>query len=133
MKTLTFILLFLTIFSLEAKRKCFTPHSHLPEKELIKQNKVQNPFLFIRSDMNEQYVTQSGMFTIHYDVQGPFAVNLTDNNSNNVPDYIDSVAYYIDFSYEKEVEELGFDFRHTDKGLGGTDNYDIRSTILHRN
>lgn len=81
--------------------------------------------IFEREIMQGVVVSTSGHFAVHYDVNGFNAVSNIDNNQNNIPDYIDSVVYYIDKAYEDEVENLGFPFTDFDKNGGGTPMYDI--------
>lgn len=73
----------------------------------------------------KSHVSPKGVFIIHYDVTGFNAPDLTDNNQNGVPDYIDSVAYYMDKAYELQVEQLGYLSPAPDGGRRGTQEYDV--------
>jgi hypothetical protein len=81
------------------------------------------------SGMEKYYDSPGGCFRIHYDISnsGEFknAVELIDRNSNGVPDYVDSVAYYADLAYDYYVEQLGYFSPCPDNGDGGSDRYDI--------
>jgi hypothetical protein len=47
-------------------------------------------------------------FRIHFDTDGPDAVSKVDRNGNSIPDYIDSVAYYLEYAWHVEVDEYGY-------------------------
>ncbi len=67
----------------------------------------------------------SGRFLIHYDVDGVDGVADIDENNNNVPDYVDSVAFYFDHAWRVEVDEIGFGAPPADGNNGGSAAYDI--------
>lgn len=50
----------------------------------------------------------NGRFRIHYDTIGLEAVPTLDKNVNNIPDYVDSVLFYINKTYDFQVKELGY-------------------------
>lgn len=54
----------------------------------------------------------SGMFTLHYDTTNTDttfnAVPPEDSLGNNIPDYIDSAAVFLDHVWHVEIDELGF-------------------------
>lgn len=64
-------------------------------------------------------------FVIHFDTTGIDAVNQTDTNGNNIPDYIDSVAYYFDYTYKIEVDSMGYNPPPIDSLRGGDNLYDV--------
>lgn len=66
-----------------------------------------------------------GLFVIHYDTTGVNAVNLEDKNSNGIPDYIDSVAFYFNYAYKIEIDSMHYISPAFDSGLGGSNAYDI--------
>lgn len=107
--------------TLQETIKCGT---FLPQETHQKLNQVYNFGFNMRSIMDQTYSSPSGKFLIHYDLEGLHAVDPTDNNSNGIPDYVDSVAFYADFVYQKEVEELGYYSPLPEPG-GKTDQYDI--------
>lgn len=61
-----------------------------------------------RLQLDTSIVSSDGHFRIHYDLSGTRAPNLTDLNRNGVPDYIDSVDYYMEYAWQKEIVECGF-------------------------
>ncbi|PKL85517.1 MAG: hypothetical protein CVV22_07310 [Ignavibacteriae bacterium HGW-Ignavibacteriae-1] len=71
------------------------------------------------------HISPKGVFIIHYDITGFNAPDLKDSDMNGVPDYIDSVAYYMDKAYELQVEQLGYISPAPDGGRRGTQEYDI--------
>jgi len=64
----------------------------------------------LRSEPTRQFqiTSPSGHFIIHYDVDGIHAVPLTDVSGNNIPDFVDSAAVYLDHSWDVEINQLGF-------------------------
>ena len=64
-------------------------------------------------------LTPSGHFRVHFDTSGTGAVNRRDVNQNGLPDYIDSVAYYLDMAWSVEIDEYGYTPPPSDnRGLG---------------
>ncbi|MES2764588.1 MAG: MXAN_6640 family putative metalloprotease [Bacteroidota bacterium] len=61
-----------------------------------------------RPELSEKFLSPSKYFLIHYDISGPNAVSLKDENSNGVPDYVDSAAAFFDYAYQVEVNEMGY-------------------------
>ncbi len=70
-------------------------------------------------------LTPSGHFRVHYDTEGRHAVPPTDDDGNDIPDYIDLAATVLDSTWILEVEQLGYKPPPSDNGLGGGDEYDI--------
>jgi len=64
-------------------------------------------------------VSRDGHFRIHYDVTGPDAVDPRDANANDVPDYIDSVDFYMEMAWQVEVGEYEFSMPPADGGGPG--------------
>ncbi|HRS02636.1 MAG TPA: hypothetical protein P5545_08830, partial [Bacteroidota bacterium] len=54
------------------------------------------------------FPSPSGLFLIHYDTSGVHSVDLTDNNYNGIPDFVDSIAYYCDYVYQKKLSNSVF-------------------------
>jgi hypothetical protein len=54
------------------------------------------------------YYPPLGMFSISYVTTGVDAVPLADTNANGVPDYVERVGEYFDYSWTTEVTNLGF-------------------------
>lgn len=69
--------------------------------------------------------SSSGRFFVHYDTIGINAVKKLDANGNGIPDYIDSVCYWIDYVHDFQVNQLGYLAPALDSGLGGTMGFDI--------
>jgi len=49
-----------------------------------------------------------GHFTIHYATSGSDAPDLTDNNHNNVPDWVETVAGVFEYVYDVEVNKMAY-------------------------
>lgn len=81
-----------------------------------------------KNGMMAKMVSPSGKFTIQYDtIDTKFfsnAVDMADANYNGYPDYVDSVAFYFDWTYRKEVEEYGYKSPTPEPG-GYDETYDI--------
>jgi hypothetical protein len=83
------------------------PQTILKADEMI-QNITASPGIF-------EHMSPSGRFRIFYETDGRNAVPLDDNNSNNIPDYVEKAAVMADSSYRHQVETLGFlDFLEED-------------------
>ena len=92
-----------------------------------KKNKIIDRLLDddTRPKKHSKYTSPLNKFVIHYDTLGVDAVDLTDNNNNKVPDYVDSVAYYFDYAYEIEIDSLGYTAPPIDSLRGGDNLYDV--------
>ncbi len=54
------------------------------------------------------YISPSGIFRLNYLTSGPNAVPLADDDSSGVPDFVEWCAGYLDYSWQREIDELGF-------------------------
>ena len=82
-----------------------------------------NLVIMLRPTLDFYYDTNH--FRIHYDLTGSNAVDNTDSNGDTVPDYIETMAEVFEEVYNHEINELGFSPPPSDKGVGGSDDYDI--------
>ena len=57
-----------------------------------------------RPEKDTMAISPSGHFYIHYDTTGTAAPDLTDSDSNGVPDYIDEVGIIADSAYHVLVD-----------------------------
>jgi hypothetical protein len=71
-----------------------------------------------RETRQRQLLSGNRHFRIHYDVTGSNAVSSTDLNGNDVPDYIDSVDFYLEYAWQVEIVEMGYK-APSDKGIQG--------------
>jgi hypothetical protein len=64
---------------------------------------------------SESYLSPSGNFMLHYNLEGDDAVPIEDLDGNDIPDYIEKAAFAADSSYRYQVETIGFmDFLKSD-------------------
>ncbi|WP_338814653.1 MXAN_6640 family putative metalloprotease [Bernardetia sp. Wsw4-3y2] len=78
----------------------------------------------IRPDLD--FSVDSRHFRFHYDKTGSNAVSSTDNNNNDIPDYVEFMASEFESVYKKEIEELGYVAPPSDGDEGGGNGfYDI--------
>ena len=61
-----------------------------------------------RPTLGQSIVSSQNHFRIHFDVDGINAPPLTDFDANGVPDYIDSVNFYMEEAWKIEVEVCGY-------------------------
>lgn len=101
--------------------RCATFNQGLKDK---KSAYLQSEFRDLDSLANS-YLSPSGNFLIHYIIEGRDGVNPEDKNQNGTPDYVDSVAYYFDYSWQFLVNEQGYISPVSDNGSGSSDAYDI--------
>lgn len=78
-----------------------------------------------RPKHHKSIIAPGGFFIIHYDTSGAHSVDLTDENSNNIPDYVDSVAYYFDMVKNYYVNELNYLSPPNDPHYDGSEHYDV--------
>jgi len=112
MKKLILILIFISIGTslLSAQRDC------LKQAELDELGRSSRP------DKDTYAISPSGHFYIHYDLTGNAAPNLTDNDTNGVPDYVDEVGIIADSARHVLVDMMGWEEEPFD-GEGGYDIY----------
>ncbi|MBI5325349.1 MAG: hypothetical protein HZB41_08790 [Ignavibacteriae bacterium] len=108
----------------EKRDKCGT-FLTLEQKKKILSSLCNNLDTNGRCIQQKTFPSASGKFLIHFDTSGINSVNLTDNDLNDIPDYIDSVAYYFDYAYNVEVDSIGYLAPPPDYGCGGSDAYDV--------
>ncbi len=72
-----------------------------------------------RLNLDTSIVSYNGHFRIHYDTSGPRAPSQVDKNNNGIPDYIDSVDYYMELAWQKEIVECGYITPPPDNRLPG--------------
>lgn len=53
------------------------------------------------------YISPGGNFELTYFTSGADAVPLEDNNNNSVPDYVENIASYFDYSWSLLIDTLG--------------------------
>ena len=88
-----------------------------------------------RPTPSESYVSPSGLFRIHFDRTGASAVYRSgvDNNSNGIPDYVDTVAMVFDSVYDHTINILGYPVPLSDGfyAEGGDDKFDVYLSNLN--
>ncbi len=57
---------------------------------------------------SQVYISPSGIFELNYDTSGTNSVPSYDGNSNGIPDYIERIAEYCDYSWHLIVDSLGY-------------------------
>jgi len=79
------------------------------------------------------FSADSRHFRFHYETTGNDAVSPTDNNNNDIPDYIEFMAAEFENVYTKEIGNLGFVPPPSDgEEGGGQDFYDVYVTNLRQ-
>ena len=77
-----------------------------------------------RPQLAHSYITPSGHFRLHYDLQGRDAVDPTDTDGGGVPDYVEIAGAALDSAWHLEVEVLGYRVPPSDQGVDGEE-YDV--------
>jgi hypothetical protein len=98
---------------------------HTDFQKNIIQKEINYDTVSQRPKNQNQITSKSGLFVIHFDTEGTHSVNLTDKDKNGIPDYVDSVSFYADYVYSKQITEMGFISPICDSLHGGTDAFDI--------
>lgn len=131
-KALILILIIFSVFESKAQTedndyplttKCATFHSN--RNQFLVNKKIARITELNRPDLQKTHVSLSGRFLIHYDTSGFNSVSKIDVDKNGTSDYIDSVSYYFEYVYHKQVTEMGYLAPPSDNGVGGSDAYDI--------
>ena len=91
--------------------KCATPLIVEYEKNkksfsLESQKIIESYLTRSRNKFVVNYLSPSGKFVLNYQNSGSNAVPQTDANSNTIPDYVENVATYFDYSYQQLVDSL---------------------------
>jgi len=71
----------------------------------------QGPTLMATSKLlneRQQYLSESGKFTIHYVTNGIDTVPSMDDNEDGIPDFVEWAAEAADSSYQLQINELGY-------------------------
>ncbi len=96
--------------------------SHLDELPSLEKKPIQS--YFVRPQLSHSYTSASGLFKIHYTDEGAAAIDPTDANNNNLPDYVEAAAMALDYSYKLIVDTLGYQKPPSDGGEDGPE-YDL--------
>jgi len=105
----------------------FAPLSDADRKKLSAQLQSASSALNLdgaRPLLSFSIPSRNNHFLIHYTQTGPDAVSKADNNANGIPDYIDSVDFYMEYAWQVEIEEYKFQTPPPDNqksGQGGPD------------
>lgn len=70
------------------------------------------PVILTRPTNQHSWDPPGGIFEIHYDTEGPYAVFNVDEDidpQDGIPDYVNRTADYLDLAYSIYIEELSFD------------------------
>ena len=102
-----------TVGPTEAFTKCLTPFlkDDLLAMEHFGHLFDQGPTLMTTSKLlneRQQYLSESGKFTIHYVTNGIDAVPNVDANEDEIPDFVEWAAEAADSSYKLQINELGY-------------------------
>ena len=76
---------------------------------LSKATREAFAYLFQRPSPQRTVTSPGGRFKIHFDESGSNAVSLVDQDSNDLPDYVDEVARTFDAAWDLQISELGYD------------------------
>ena len=85
-----------------------------------------------RPSLQTSVLTPSGHFRVHYSTSGFDAVDSTDADGNDIPDYIDLTSSVLDSVWRLEVDVLGYKVPKSDEGVGGGTEYDVYVQELGR-
>ncbi len=97
----------------------------------LKNHENWPPRYLVRPELTHVFDTEN--FRIHFDTEGENAVYHPDEDidpTDGIPDYINRMAEYLEWSHYTYIMELGYDRTPPDTGLGGNDNYDIYVTDI---
>lgn len=75
-------------------------------------------------DLPFSFISSNNHFKIHYSKSGEGAVDLTDNDKNNIPDYVEECARAFEYAYAIEVDSMEFP-PPPNNGENGAAPYDV--------
>src|SRR5690349_8195921 len=64
-------------------------------------------------------------FLVHYTLDGKDGVDQTDTDASGIPDYVESVGEAMEYSWDVEINQMGWDAPPPDAGEGGDDRLDV--------
>ncbi|MBN1300908.1 MAG: T9SS type A sorting domain-containing protein [Melioribacteraceae bacterium] len=70
----------------------------------------------ISLSLDQIYTSPSGIFDLHYTLEGDNAVIPDDDNANGIPDYVERVAEYFDHTWSITIDSLGYTAPKLDNG-----------------
>ena len=76
-----------------------------------------------RPDMDAYADSDEGHFRVHYMKTGTHAPDMTDNDKNGIPDYVDSALVYLEYAWDKIIA-LGYGTPKSDNTRGGSNAVD---------
>ena len=88
---------------------------------LSRATKTAFATLFRRPSAQASAVSPGGHFRVHYSTTGRDAVATTDADRNGIPDYVDETARALDFVWQLQVNQLGYQAPPSD----GDAHYDV--------
>ena len=96
---------------------------------LSSNNRCVHSYSDIRSrpELSTFYISQEGHFQIHYDTDGVNAPSLDDQNSDDIPDYVESVAQIAEESRYNLIDVMGY-LEEPDDGDGLYDIYIVNQS-----
>lgn len=78
-----------------------------------------------RPTLETSTLSPSGHFRVHYSLNGFDAVDPTDEDGNDLPDFIDLAAAALDSAWRLQIDLLGYREPPSDEGAGGGTEYDV--------
>jgi hypothetical protein len=105
-----FLLLFISNIRINAKVSVHLLNQSNNPKDKSPESYLSNDIITEFEDFQEldySYLSKSGRFLFNYTLTGVDAISSVDDNSNNIPDYIDSAEYYFEYVYDLYVNKLG--------------------------
>jgi hypothetical protein len=136
-----YIYIYLTLVFLTSSATADT-HSHEHTAGMIKcgtpyipalKNSALNSIATLsqrETGMESSAVSLPGHFRVHYDTTGHNAVSTLDEDSNNIPDYVDSTLVYLEYAWDLEIGELKYPEPVRDGSKGGGDEIDVYLTNM---
>lgn len=111
------------------KQRCGFCQNTAAQRYFSEYTPSQREYLLSIADrdslIQKSAVTPSGHFRVHWDTTGINCPDLTDENANGIPDYIDGVMQACDSAWSMEIVTLGYPAPPSDGVLGGDDKCDV--------
>ena len=78
-----------------------------------------------RPELANEMIYITDRFAIHYTDQGADAIDLSDNDSSGYPDTVEEVAQALEYTWDVEINQMGWSPPPHDHGEGGDTRFDV--------
>lgn len=78
-----------------------------------------------RPELKDEALFVTNRFVIHYTETGEDGIDSTDKDDSGFPDYVEEVAQSLEYSWDYEINQMGWSPPPLDQGEGGDNRFDV--------